>query len=492
MIEAQIQYSKIQAISRQMGENLQRISRSPLVSEDRSFATAIFTGELELAVQHEHEPEHLFALKESVAHLFEYFSFDIADGDVLLVADPYHGGTRGQAMTMAAPLFHQGELVLFPVIRMHLTDLAGEFPGGLNPEAFEVWQESMRITPVKLYRQGLLQRDVLRFLLANSRIPSLYESELQGMYSCLRSAQEQILDLIGQHGNELNQSIEVMSTYSKNRLLEHLNQLPKEGMTSQVAFISGEETAEIEVSVQSNGDQVIFDFDGTSNQLETPLNTTLPATKAYAVWPFLAPLADEIAINDGVLNSFAVQAPEGSLLHPNLPASVGLSSMITGHFIAEAVTKALQKGDASEAIYSAIHGAGPQVVLFPPFGTHRETEPIFLAPGYPEAKGSFGPSALFGDRKLVSAEELEFNHDFEMMKRELNENGQMVVRLLNKGKDYLVNIIIPESSNEQYGNVSIYSNGNKETYSTSIAGKQLKSGDEIEFLYTREGGIRQS
>src|SRR5690625_6828146 len=71
MIEAQIQYSKIQAISRQMGENMQRISRSPLVSEDRSFATAIFTGELELAVQDGYEPEHLFALKESIDHLFE-------------------------------------------------------------------------------------------------------------------------------------------------------------------------------------------------------------------------------------------------------------------------------------------------------------------------------------------------------------------------------------------------------------------------------------
>lgn len=492
MIEAQIQYSKIQAISRQMGENMQRISRSPLVSEDRSFATAIFTGELELAVQDGYEPEHLFALKESIDHLFEYFSFDIADGDVLLVADPYNGGTRGQAMTMAAPLFHQGELVLFPVIRVQMTDLAGEFPGGLNPEAFEVWQESMRITPVKLYRQGLLQQDVLRFLLANSRMPSLYESELQGMYACLCSAQKQILDLISHHGNELNQSIEVMSNYSKNRLLKHINQLPQEKMQSQVAFISGEITAKIEVSVQPNGDQVIIDFSGTGNQLETPLNSTFTATKAYAVWPFLAPLADELAINDGVLRMFVVQAPKGSLLHPKLPASVGLSTMITGHFISEAVSKALQKGRASEAIYSAIHGAGPQVVLFPPFGRHRETEPIFLAPGFPESKLGFGPSALFGNKKLISAEELEFNYNFEMTKRELNEKGQMVVRLVNKGEDYLVNMIIPESSDEQYGNVSIYSNGNKETYSKSMAGKQLKSGDKIEFIYMREGGHPQS
>lgn len=105
MIEAQIVYSKLQAVCRQMGEALQRISRSPLVSQDRAFATAIFTNELKLAIQHQYEPEHLYAMKDSVDHLFDYFSFDISDGDILLVADPYNGGTKGQTLTMVAPLF---------------------------------------------------------------------------------------------------------------------------------------------------------------------------------------------------------------------------------------------------------------------------------------------------------------------------------------------------------------------------------------------------
>lgn len=131
MIQAQILYRKLQAIGREVGDNLQRISRSPVLSQDRAFAAAIFTNELKIAVQHQYEPEHLFALKESVENLFDYFSFDIADGDVLLVADPYSGGTKGQSLTMAAPLFLEGELVLFPAIRAQMIDLAGEYPGGL-------------------------------------------------------------------------------------------------------------------------------------------------------------------------------------------------------------------------------------------------------------------------------------------------------------------------------------------------------------------------
>src|SRR5690625_1734906 len=395
-------------------------------------------------------------------------------------------------MTMASPLFHQGKLVLFPVIRLQMTDLAGEFPGGLNANAFEVWQENMRITPIKLYKQGLLQRDVLRFLLANSRTPSLYESELQGMYACLRSAQEQILELIEQYGSKLNQSIEIMSNYSKNRLMEQIKQLPEGVMKAETTFSSGEELANIAVALYTNDDQVVIDFEGTSNQLKTPVNTTLTTAKAYAAWPLLAPIVDDIAINDGVLSMFAVQAPKGSLLHPTFPASVGFSTIITGHFISETITKALQIGNAPDTTYSAIHGVSTQVVLFPPFGNRNETEPIFLAPGYPESKQGFGPSALFGNRTLISAEELEFHHNFEMIKREINDNDQMIVRLINKGKNYLVNLIIPENGDRKYGCISIYSDGKRKTYYKSVVEKQLKSGDEIEFLYTRKGGQLRS
>lgn len=74
MIQAQILYRKLQAIGREVGDNLQRISRSPVLSQDRAFAAAIFTNELKIAVQHQYEPEHLFALKESVENLFDYFS----------------------------------------------------------------------------------------------------------------------------------------------------------------------------------------------------------------------------------------------------------------------------------------------------------------------------------------------------------------------------------------------------------------------------------
>ncbi|MBM3517495.1 MAG: hydantoinase B/oxoprolinase family protein, partial [Alphaproteobacteria bacterium] len=144
MIQAQIVYSKLHAIATELGERLRCSARSPRIAEDRAFATAVLTGDLRLAVQTQGEANHLFALRASVRSLFDYFAFDLAEGDVLAVADPYHGGTDSHTLTLAVPVFHGGDLVLFPAVRAPLIDLAGEFPGDLHPSAFEVWQESIR------------------------------------------------------------------------------------------------------------------------------------------------------------------------------------------------------------------------------------------------------------------------------------------------------------------------------------------------------------
>ncbi|PWU67600.1 hydantoinase B/oxoprolinase family protein [Gracilibacillus dipsosauri] len=487
MIEAQIVYSKLQAVCRQMGEALQRISRSPLVSQDRAFATAIFTNELKLAIQHQYEPEHLYAMKDSVDHLFDYFSFDISDGDILLVADPYNGGTKGQTLTMVAPLFYHGELVLFPAVRVQIADLAGEFPGGFNPDAFEIWQESMRITPVKLYKQGLLQQDVLRFLLANSRVKSLYQSELDAMYACLRYAQKELQRLIKQYGQRLIESVYTMTNYSNRRIVEHISQYPKKTMDSKITFASNGENITIYVSINTSTNQVAIDFNGTGMQVNTPVNASLSTTKAFATWPILAPLADEIAINEGVLEAFEIHVPKGSLLNPDFPASVGFSTFITGHFISGVITKALQQGNTSTKLYSKIHGPGPQAILFSPFGMLKETVPLFLVPGYPESSEGWGPSALFGDRELVSAEELEFNYGFKMVKREKKAN-QMIVEIINENFVFNVITIIPEVENNTYGNITIQTNENRKTFHKSSTGISIRPGNRLEFVYERTGG----
>ncbi|MEK3888803.1 hydantoinase B/oxoprolinase family protein [Bacillus sp. FSL K6-3431] len=489
MIQAQILYNKLQSICREMGDRLERISRSPLLSQDRAFATGLFTNDLKVAVQNQYEPEHLFALKDSVENLFDYFSFDVADGDILLVADPYSGGTKGQTLTMVAPLFHEGELVLFPVIRAQMMDLAGEYPGGFHPEAFEVWQESIRITPIKLYKQGLLQMDVLRFLLANSRVPTSFKADLDAMYSCLQGAQEQIKKLLSNYGQHtLYQSIESMFQYNKKKVIHHLSQIPICDMKSTVEFeiVEGEKVF-IEVIINRTENQMRVDFTGSSNQSNKPINSPISTTKAFAVWPFLANLADEIAINEGTLEPFIVKTKKGSIVDPDFPASTALSPSITGHFISEAIFRALKKGKVSTQDFPPIFGIGPQAIFYPPLGERPETKALVLVPGFPVTSTGWGPPGLYGQKMLVSAEELEFYHGFKMFSREWIENeNEMRVSIINQSEDVFFNLLLPYSEEETYGSLSKQGEQNK-NYLQSTTGEVVKSGEQLVFKYSGEG-----
>ncbi|MEK3936617.1 hydantoinase B/oxoprolinase family protein [Sporosarcina sp. FSL W7-1349] len=483
MIQAQILYSKLQSISKEMGHNLQRISRSPLLSQDRSFATAIFTNELKLAVQHQYEPEHLFAVKESVENVFDYFSFDIADGDVLLVADPYSGGTKGQSLTMAAPLFVEGDLVLFPVIRAQMMDLAGEYPGGFHPDAFEVWQENMRITPVKLYKQGVLQADILRFLLSNSRVPTSFKSDLDAMYTCLRGAQRQLKKLLGSYGRQtVETSIEGIFQYSQKRVEHHLSQLQETEMQAYVEFdMTPSDRNAIAVSISASAGSVTIDLTGASAQSEKPINSPIALTKAFAVWPFLAMIADEVPINEGVTKPFTIQTMAGSILDPKFPASTALAPSITGHFLAEVIYQAIQNGQGQMEEFPPIYGTGPQAIFYPELGTKVETEPIVLVPGYPTAKQGFGSPALFGQRLLISAEELELYHGFKIVSREWKD-GHLEVALLNQEEDVYFNLLLPYSDSGKYGSVTIEGE-EMATLTQSVAYQHVEKGDLLVFTY---------
>ncbi|MFZ4453197.1 hydantoinase B/oxoprolinase family protein [Salibacterium aidingense] len=488
MIEAQVAYSKLEAVSREMGERFQRISRSPLIAQDRAFAAAVMTSDMELAAQHQLEAGHLFALKESVAALFDYFSFDIAEGDILLTADPYSGGTQAQTITMAAPLFYEGELILFPVLRAQMADMSGEYPGGFHPDAFEVWQESVRVTPLKLYKQGVKQRDLWNFLLANTRAPSVLEADLEAMHACLQTAQKQLLQLNGQiPAEKMENYLEEIFQYTRQQALRELpSELEPAGQAS-VSFQAAGEPLAVAVTIQQIEDGLHLDFSGTSIQTNAPFNMTRASAKAYAVWPLIASLKEEPSLNEGLLSAFTFTLPEGSLVSPNLPAATAFSGIITGHFTAEAVMAACHDFEGTRDI-DPVHGPGPQAVLFPPIGTEREIEPLFLTPGYPRSPEGMGPPALFGGRRLVSAEELEVHNGFRMTSREWKEeDGGMAVSIQNDGQDVMMNILMPEAANRYYGHVE-RTMENPFTFTRSAAEERFRTGEEVTFYYPGKGG----
>ena len=427
MIRAQILYSKLTAITAEMGERLRRTARSPGITEQQAFASALFTGDLALAAQRQQEPGHLFAMRASVRDLFDYFAFDLAEGDVLAVADPYHGGTEPQTLTLTLPLFHGGEIALFPAVRAALPDLAGEYPGAVHPEAFELWQENIRVTPVKLHRAGMPQRDLLRFLTRNSRTPTALENDLAAMIAACREAAQGIGALLDRHGSgEVLAAVAEMQAYARRRVDSHLATLPlRSGVGAAEMAVDGQVLA-VCVALARGNEGLSLDFAGTGHAVPAPFNLTPEGAAAFAALPLLAPLLDEVPINEGTLAPFAFDFPEGSLLRPPFPATTGLGARTVGHVVAAAVSRAL--GDADVAL----HGTQPIATLFPPIGTQRESVPIALDPGFAISAQGWGPPPLAGARLLVSAEEFEVRDGFRIIARDRDGAGGMRVAIENR------------------------------------------------------------
>ncbi|GIQ63285.1 hypothetical protein PACILC2_18530 [Paenibacillus cisolokensis] len=474
-IEEQIVYGKLASLNRYAGERLQRMSRSPLIAEKRAFAAAVLTPRLELAHQVQFEPEHLYALRDSVRHAFDFFAYDIAEGDVIVTADPYGGGTKGQTLTLVVPTFAGGELVPFPAIRAQMADMGGEIPGGFNESAFELWQENMRVTPLKLYAGGKLQRDVHRFLTANSRTPDWIAADLDAMYACCLETQRSILLLLEQYGGEtVERAIKGMFAYTSAEVLRGLPEAGSE-YVGEADIPSREASGTIRVRARRDGGTFHFDFAGTSGQQSAPYNATPQTAKACAVIAAAANSIDELPINEGLLETFVFHFPQGCILSPDFPAATGLGSRLTGHAVAAAVTGALR---TSGKPFVAVHGPGPWMTLYPPIGSSPSVVPVWIDPGFPVSADGWGPAGLSGAGRLVSAEELELRSGFRIdsRERETDERGDegVTVRLKVLKGTWEYQLFEPDR-----GSIDV----SEDDHGDEGASRPLRAGDVLTFRY---------
>jgi N-methylhydantoinase B len=156
-----------------MGYTLLRTSRSPILNEARDFVTGLYDAQGKMLEQTEYIPVLAFALQPVCQKIVEYFGEDIQPGDVILHNDVFTGGNQNADVATFKPIFHNGELFAWAAVKGHQADIGGAVAGGYNPNAREIWQEALRITPVKVFEKGKLRRDVWNLIFANIRYPSL-------------------------------------------------------------------------------------------------------------------------------------------------------------------------------------------------------------------------------------------------------------------------------------------------------------------------------
>ncbi len=193
---------RLSSIVAEMGEAMLRTSYSQILNSSRDFSIGICDTRSRLIAQADHIPVHVGALPWATRAVEARFD-DIAPGDVFLLNDPYHGGSHLPDLTAFVPVFAQGRRMLWTIVRAHQSDIGGATHGGYNPQASEIWQEGLRVPPVRLYDAGTLRADFLDLLALNVRNPRDFRGDLAAMVGAAHLGQRQLEKLFAEFGLDM-------------------------------------------------------------------------------------------------------------------------------------------------------------------------------------------------------------------------------------------------------------------------------------------------
>ncbi|MBI4644992.1 MAG: hydantoinase B/oxoprolinase family protein, partial [Deltaproteobacteria bacterium] len=330
------------AVAEEMGIVLRKSAFSPNIKERRDYSCALCTADGELLAQAAHIPVHLGALPRTLARVLP--DFPLAPGDVLLLNDPYWGGTHLPDLTVIAPVYAQGRLAFYLVNRAHHADVGGATPGSM-PLARSLEEEGVVIPPSYLFKEGQLQEDFLSSLTARMRVPAERRGDLQAQLAALNRGQERLLALVDRYGLEkLLDMSRALLAYSERAMRELISAIP-DGSYHFKDYLDddgyGRRDLAIRLILTITGDAAALDFRASDDQAEGGVNAVPPVVDAACYYVFLTLLAEEYPINQGCFRPLSVLTRPGSLLDPFCPAAVAAGNVETSQRLVDVVLGAL-------------------------------------------------------------------------------------------------------------------------------------------------------
>ena len=344
-ITASVIQHRLVAIAEEMGEAMLRTSYSQILNSSRDFSTAICGDNGRLVAQAEHIPVHVGALPWAVRAVVDFFGEDIHPGDVFLLNDPYHGGSHLPDLTAFVPVFADGTLIFWTVNRAHHSDIGGATPGAYNAAATEIWQEGLRVPPLRLYAEGELRRDLMQMLSVNVRHPKDFEGDLAAQIGSVRLGERRLETLMDEFGAELvGRAVEVILNSAESQARDVIRSWT-DGVYEGEALLDddgrGNQDIAIRAKVTIRDSDLEVDLSATDDQVTSFINSS-HANMQSGVAMAMAFLFDpETPKNDGSLRPIKVIARQGSLVWAHPGAPVTLSTSHSAQEIIEAIVKAL-------------------------------------------------------------------------------------------------------------------------------------------------------
>ncbi|HHH42243.1 MAG TPA: hydantoinase B/oxoprolinase family protein, partial [Chloroflexi bacterium] len=371
LITAEVVAHGLQSIVEEMGVALVRSAYSTNIKERRDCSCALFAPDGQLVALAEHIPIHLGSMQGLMAQIAEDLgAWALQPGDVIIANDPYQGGgSHLPDVTLLQPVFHEGELVAFVTNIAHWSDVGGRSPGvGTAGDSTEVWQEGLRIPPIRIVAQGRVRHDLLDLLLLNMRDREERLGDFRAQIAALRLGERRLLELFRRYGAAtMAASIAELLDYSERRLRTALCRLPEGTYRFADAMDDdgvSEEPLPIQVAVTVSHHPeptIAFDFTGTAPQAAGGINMVRSALLATVYYTVKAVVAPDVPPNAGFQRPIRVHAPEGSLVNAREPAAVG-GRTDTCQRVVDAILGALSQA-VPERVVAASNGATTAIIF---------------------------------------------------------------------------------------------------------------------------------
>jgi N-methylhydantoinase B len=352
--ELEICKNLFHSVAEEMGAALRRSAFSPNIKERRDYSCAVFDGAGRAVAMGDHMPVHLGSMPASVAAAIAAFGREpgLGPGDVAVLNDPFAGGTHLPDLTMVAPVYvgdakRKGKEPLFYVAnRAHHSDIGGAQPASMGLSE-EIYQEGLRIPPVRLFRAGKMDRDVLALILANVRTPQEREGDLTAQIAACRLGERRLRELAEKYGvRHTRRYLDALQNYSSRLMRQTLRGIPN-GVYRAEDFLDddgySDEPLALRVAITVRGERAQVDFAGSAPACRGSLNAVMAITQSAVFYVFRCLLGEEVPACAGLMDPIEVSAPEGSIVNARPPVAVAAGNVETSQRIVDVLLRALAK-----------------------------------------------------------------------------------------------------------------------------------------------------
>ncbi len=311
------------SITDEMSAVVEMTTRSPILCEAKDFVTGLYDAEGNMLEQTENLPILAFSLAPVCKYIIHYFEGDFHPGDVIFHNDVFSLGNQNNDVAVYRPIFHEDTLIGFSAVKGHQADIGGNVRGGYNPNAKEVWQEALRIPPVKVYEKGKLKKDVWDLIFANIRL-DIVAHDMRAQMGACKVGERRLMSLIEKYGLDSYRAHKQALFEASRKMVEaEIAQIPNgvyngEGMVYFDGHHEGTEFT-IRVKITVGDDRITFDYSDTDAQTDGFVNGTYTSSASATILTFLQMVNPDIPHNEGMVEPIEMIIPEGTILNAKYP-----------------------------------------------------------------------------------------------------------------------------------------------------------------------------